>query len=676
MNNLLINRFLTPFESVPFSEINNKEFLPAIEILIDQTKREISEIETNSDFPSFENTIEALENSGEQLDRVTSVLFNLNAAETNDEIQQITEKVSPLLAALANEITLNGNLFRKVKWVYDNHDPNELNEEQKMLLRKSYKSFKRNGADLDKEKKQQLKEIDQKLSLLGLKFGKNVLDETNAFSLHIKDESQLNGLPTHLIENAKEEAKQKDKEGWIFTLQFPSYVPFMKFSANRELREKMYRAYLSKAFNQDEKDNQQTILEIVKLKNQRANVLGYNSHAEFVLEERMVKTPKEVTDFLHDLLQRAMPSAKREIEQIKQLALEIDGLSDLQSWNHAYYAEKLKEKKLDVTDELLKPFFQLENVLQGAFDIAQKLYGLSFQKRNDISVYHSEVEVYEVLDEKNIHQALLYTDFFPRKGKRPGAWMTSFKNQSNINNNQQRPHISIVCNFTKPTKSTPSLLTFDEVTTLFHEFGHALHGILANTTYKSMSGTNVLWDFVELPSQFMENYCFEKEALELFANHYQTNEIIPTELIEKIKLTSSFMEGYQTMRQISFALLDMAWYTSDPEKIENVALFEKEILSPTQLYPSVEGTNMSCSFAHIFQGGYAAGYYSYKWAEVLDADAFEGFKEKGIFDKEMAIKFKENILSKGGTKEPMDLYLAFRNKKPTTMPLLRRAGLV
>ncbi len=676
MKNVLVNKFLTPFESSPFKEINNQDFIPAIEFLINLAKEEIKAIELNVSAPTFKNTVEALENSGEQLDRVTSVLFNLNAAETNDEIQEITEKVSPMLSAFSNDITLNVELFKKVKEIYNNQSNLNLTSEEQMLLKKSYKGFKRNGADLNEANKLILREIDQKLSLLGLKFGKNVLEETNAFSLHITNAEELSGLPSYTIENAKEEAKQRNLDGWIFTLQFPSYVPFMKFSSVRELREKMYKAYLSKAFHKDEKDNQQVILDIVQQKNERAKLLGYTSHAHFVLEERMVKTAEEVIAFSRDLLQKSLPAAKKEVEETKQMAIE-DGVLDIQSWDHAYYVEKLKNKKLSLSDEILKPYFKLENVLQGAFDIVKKLYGLSFKKLENIQVYHEEVEVYKVLDENNGYKALFYTDFFPRKGKRPGAWMTSFKGQANANEESvQRPHVSIVCNFTKPIQTTPSLLTFEEVTTLFHEFGHALHGILANTKYKSLSGTNVMWDFVELPSQFMENYCYEPEALALFAKHYQTNEVISTELIDKIKLSAAFMEGYQTLRQLSFGLLDMAWYTSNPKEITDVDHFEKQVLKEVQLYPFIEGTNLSCSFAHIFQGGYASGYYSYKWAEVLDADAFEAFKENGIFNKEIATKFKENILSMGGTKEPMELYIAFRNKKPEITPLLKRAGLI
>jgi Zn-dependent oligopeptidase len=678
LESVLLRRFETPFENAPFDVIKNEDFLPTIEFLIHQTKEEIKQIETNLAAPSFENTIEALEKSGKQLDRVTSVLFNLNAAETNHEIQQITEKVSPILSAFANDITLNKILFERINEIYQNKENLDLDAEQQMLLKKTYKSFKRNGADLGDLDKNTLREIDQKLSILGLQFGKNVLTETNAFILHITNENDLHGLPNYIIENAKITAKERNLDGWVFSLQFPSYVPFMKFSSVRKLREKMYKAYLSKGFHKDECDNQKIILDLIDQKNNRAKLLGYNSHADFVLEERMVKTPEEVVDFLQELLKKAFPAAKKELDQIKQIALQEDELDDLQSWDHAYYSEKLKNKKYSLSDEILKPYFKLDNVLKGVFAISQKLYGLTFIKKEAISVYHPEVEVYEVLDENNGHQALLYCDFFPRKGKRPGAWMTSFKGQwfDKQTNKSERPHISIVCNFTKPTETTPSLLTFEEVTTLFHEFGHALHGILANTTYKSLSGTNVLWDFVELPSQFMENYCFEKDALALFAKHYQTNEVIPAELVDKIKLSSTFMEGYQTLRQVSFALLDMAWHTCNPKEISSVADFETTILKNTQFYPFVDETNISCSFAHIFQGGYAAGYYSYKWAEVLDADAFEAFKEKGIFDKKIATKFKENILSMGATKEPMELYLAFRNKKPQIDLLLKRAGLL
>ncbi|MFA9289930.1 MAG: M3 family metallopeptidase [Solirubrobacteraceae bacterium] len=675
-NNLLVKEFSTPFKSAPFSKINNQDFIPAIEKLIQESETQIKAIEENLQLPTFSNTIEALEKIGLQLDRVTSILFNLNSAQTNEEIQEITQNASKILTKFSSDVSLNTVIFNKVKSVYGTLDNLILDEEQKILLEKTYKGFKRNGADLQEDKKNRLREIDLKLSQLGLIFGKNVLDETNRFFIQIEEEKELVGLPSYAIEAAKEEANQRELKGWVFTLQIPSYLPFMKFSANRELREKMSIAFGSKAFYNNEKDNQQNILEIVGLKKERANLLGYNSYAQFVLEERMVKEPAAVFSFLEELLQKSLPAAKKEIEELKAIGLE-EGILDIKSWDHAYLSEKLKEKKLAFSDEQIKPYFKLENVLNGAFEIANRLFGISFIERKDIEVYHSDVWVYEVLDENKEHLSLLYTDFFPRKEKRAGAWMTSFKNQSNYGlNTSERPHISIVCNFTKPTESNPSLLTFDEVTTLFHEFGHALHGMLANTKYKSLSGTSVLWDFVELPSQFMENFCYEKEALSLFAKHYQTAEVLPEELIEKIIISKKFMSGYQTLRQISFSMLDMAWYNSDISLVKNVSEFEQEVLQPTQLYPFVEGTNMSCSFSHIFQGGYAAGYYSYKWAEVLDADAFEAFKEKGIFNKEIAIKFKDTILSMGGTRQPMDLYLAFRGKKPNVTPLLKRAGLI
>jgi Zn-dependent oligopeptidase len=673
--NPLLDKFNTPFETVPFSKLKNEHFKPAFDAAIVKAKEEVALIANNPLHPTFENTTEALELSGELLSRISSIFFNLNSAETNDEIQQIAQEISPKLSEFSNDIRLNENLFQRVKAVYDQKKSLHLDQEQIVLLEKQYKGFSRNGANLNKTDKDVLRAIDMQLSKLSLSFGENVLAETNAFELHITDEKQLQGLPDGAKEGAALAAKKMKKKGWIFTLDYPSYVPFMTYINNRELRKEMAIAFGKKSFQGNKHDNQEIILEIVKLRHQRAQLLGYETHAHFVLEERMAETPQTVFDFSNELLQKAKPAAEEEFQILSDFA-KRDGIDFLQKWDGAYYGEKLKKELFSFDEEALKPYFQLENVLQGAFTIAHKLFGLSFEQVFDIDVYHEDVTTYKVLDENENYIAIFYADFFPRKGKRNGAWMTSFKNQYIRNGVNNRPHISNVCNFTKPTETKPSLLTFNEVTTLFHEFGHGLHGMLANTTYRSLSGTNVSWDFVELPSQIFENWCYEEEALKLFAKHYKTGEMIPMELVQKIKKAASFLEGMSTLRQLSFGLLDMAWHgNASPENMIDVKSFEQEAFRETQLYPDVLENCMSTSFSHIFQGGYSAGYYSYKWAEVLDADAFEYFQEEGIFNKKIGEKFKNTVLSKGGTVKPMDLYIAFRGKKPSSNALLKRAGL-
>ena len=674
--NVLLSKFTTKYNTAPFSQIKNEDFLPAFIKGIELAKAEIDAIVRNPIKPTFENTIEALAFSGDLLDRISSIFFNLNSAETNDEIQKIAQEVSPLLSEFGNDVRLNPDLFARVKTVYEQRDKLNLNPEQTTLLDKKYKSFSRNGANLPEDKKNQLREIDKELSKLSLQFGENVLAETQAYQLHIANESDLAGLPEGTIEAARSLAKSQEKEGWTFTLDHPSYVPFVTYANNRELRKKMAIAFGAKGFQNNEFDNQEIVLKIAKLRFDRAQVLGYATHAHFVLEERMAESPEKVKTFSNDLLEKAKPAALKEFAQLTAFAKELDGIDHLEKWDGAYYSEKLKQKLFSLDDEILKPYFQLEKVLDGAFAVAQKLYGITFEEIYEVDKYHEEVKTYAVKDEDDQLVAVFYADFFPRKGKRNGAWMTSFKSQYIKKETNERPHISIVCNFTKPTETKPSLLTFNEVTTLFHEFGHALHGMLANTTYPSLSGTSVYWDFVELPSQILENWCYEPEALALFAYHYETGEMIPMELVHKIKESASFQEGMATMRQLSFGLLDMGWHAQDPSNIKDIKAFETEQFAATQLYPDVKENAMSTSFSHIFQGGYSSGYYSYKWAEVLDADAFEYFQEKGIFNKEVATKFKENVLSKGGTEHPMILYKRFRGQEPKPEALLRRAGLV
>ncbi len=670
------NPLLKSFDTAPFSEIKNEHFSPAIQQLIKNTKVEIDTITNNPETPTFKNTVEALDYTGQELDRATSVFFNLNSAETNAEIQEIAQELSPLLSDFQNDLLLNEKLFKRVKQVFDHKESFTLTVEQKTLLEKQYKGFSRNGANLSDDDKETLRKIDSSLSKLKLKFGENVLAETNAYELHITNEDDLSGLPDGVKELALQTAKEKGKEGWIFTLDYPSYVPFITYADNRELRKKIAIAFGARAFQENEFNNQKNVLEIVTLRHKRAQLLGYKTHAHFILEERMAKSPNKVIDFLNELLEKAQPAANKEFKELEVFAKDLDGIEHLEKWDGAYYSEKLKKKLFDLDDEQLKPYFKLENVIEGVFTIANKLYDLNFEEVTNIDKYHEEVKTYQVTDNNNKLVAIFYADFHPRAGKRGGAWMTSFKPQQIKNGINDRPHISNVCNFTKPTKSKPSLLTFNEVTTLFHEFGHALHGMLANTTYKSLSGTSVSWDFVELPSQVLENWCYEKEALELFAKHYETGAIIPMELIEKIKASATFHEGMQTLRQLSFGKLDMEWHGKDPSAINQIKEFEKNAFSNTQLYPDVKENCMSTAFSHIFQGGYSSGYYSYKWAEVLDADAFAYFKEEGIFNKETANKFKDYILSQGGTQDPMDLYIKFRGKSPNPEALLKRAGLL
>jgi peptidyl-dipeptidase Dcp len=673
---ILTSTFNTKYDTAPFSQIKLEDYKPSFIENIAAARAEIDTIVNNPEAPTFENTVAALDFSGNALDRLSSIFFNLNSAETCDEMQKIAQEVSPLLTEFGNDITLNEDLFKRIKSVFEQKDTLSLTTEQNTLLDKKYKNFTRNGALLSEDKKLKLREIDTELAKLKLTFGENVLAETNNYELIITNKDDLKGLPEGTIEAAKALAKSKDNEGWIFTLDYPSYIPFVTYADNRKLRKEIAIAAGKKAFQNNEYDNQEITLKIAKLRFERANLLGYETHAHFVLEERMAQNPEKVKSFLNDLLAKAKPAAKREFAQLETFANALHGIDQLEKWDGAYYSEKLKQKLFNLDDEKLKPYFQLEKVLNGAFTIAKKLYGLTFTEIFDIDKYHEEVTTYEVTGENNELIAIFYADFFPRKGKRNGAWMTSFKSQYVKDGSNERPHISNVCNFTKPTETKPSLLTFNEVTTLFHEFGHGLHGMLANTTYPSLSGTSVYWDFVELPSQVMENWCYEPEALALFAKHYQTDEIIPQEYVEKIKESASFQEGMATLRQISFGLLDMAFHSNNPTTITDVKAFEKATFEGTNLYPDVAENCMSVSFSHIFQGGYSSGYYSYKWAEVLDADAFAYFQEKGIFDKEVATKFKENILSKGGTEPPMELYKRFRGHEPNADALLKRAGLV
>ena len=676
MSNPLLSAFHTPFTTAPFTEISPNHFQPAFIAAIAAAKKEIEAIKTLP-LPSFENTVEALEKSGKHLSVISSIFFNLNSAETNDEIQKLAREISPLLTDYANDILLDQELFQRISQVFEQRAQLSLSPEQTTLLEKTYKSFVRNGAQLGESDAATLRKLDQELAQLSLQFGEHVLAETNKFVHFVDQMSELEGLPQGALEAAAQLAAEKGQEGqWAFTLDYPSYIPVMTYAQSRDLRKTLFMAFNTKCAKGDALDNQEIVRQLVTLKQQRAKLLGYESHAHFTLEERMAKSPETVFEFLNSLLEKAKPKAALDVQEVAELAKKLDQLEVLEKWDFAYYSELLKKEKYALDEEELRPYFSLENVISGVFATASRLFGLSFVANSEIQVYHPEVTAYEVYDRDNQFLSVFYADFFPRPGKRNGAWMTSYRGQFKEGTKDHRPHISIVCNFTKPTKTSPSLLTFNEVTTLFHEFGHALHGMLARGVYESLSGTSVFWDFVELPSQIFENWCYEKECLDLFAKHYQTGEIIPAVLVEKIKKAANFQQGYMTLRQLSFALLDMAYHSQDPSQIGEIKAFEKEILKATELLPSVEATRISTSFSHIFQGGYAAGYYSYKWAEVLDADAFELFQEKGVFNAETSLSFEKNILSAGGSEHPSLLYARFRGREPKPDALLKRSGLV
>jgi peptidyl-dipeptidase Dcp len=669
--------YTTPHQTAPFDKVKNDDYLPAIKDGLAQGRKEVDTIVNNPAKPTFENTIIALEQSGELLGKVTSVLFNLNSAETSPEIQKIVKEVSPMLSEYGNDITLNEKLFARIKVVYDQRERLKLDAESAMLLEKAYKRFARNGANLDEKGKDRLRAIDKELSQLSLQFGENVLNETNEYTMLVTDEKDLVGLPDYVTEAAKATAKQKGKEGYIFTLQAPSYGPFMQYADNRDLRKKMFMAFNGRGFHGDKNDNSGIIDKLVKLRYERANLLGYPTHADFVLEESMAGSRSKVQSFLDELVGYARPAAEKQLAELTTYA-KANGFTDdkLQAWDNSYYAEKLKKEKYDLDDETLKPYFKLENVLNGAFMVANKLYGITFKERKDIPVYNAEVKTFDVSDKDGKFLAVFYGDYFPRAGKRSGAWMNDLQGQKIENGQNVRPHIINVCNFTRPTETKPSLLTFYEVTTLFHEFGHGLHGMLANGKYESLSGTSVPRDFVELPSQVMENWCYDPDALKLFAKHYQTGEVIPNELIEKIRASQNFLAGLGNMRQLRFGLVDMYYHGQKPTG-ESISEIENKVDSLTNLFPRVEGIAFSPAFSHIFAGGYSAGYYSYKWSEVLDADAFEYFKENGgLTNKSAADSFRKNVLEKGGSERPMELYKKFRGREPSPKAMLRRSGLI
>ena len=650
--------FQTPYNAAPFSRFTPTDYLPAIEKAIAESLAQINSITQNPEPATFKNTIEALAYTGLELDRLTAMFFNLNSAETNDALQAEAQRISPLLTDYGNDIRLNEALFKRVKTVYDQRENLSLTAEQQTLLEKTYKSFTRNGANLSLDDKGRLRKIDKELATLKLKFSENVLAETQHYQWVITDKNTLSGLPDFVLEMLAQEAKKRNVQGWVITLDLPVYTAVMKYADNRDLRQKLFTDYHSRCAGESAYNNEDNVLRIAQLRQARASLLGYPNYATFALEERMAETPEKVMTFLNEQLAKDKPQAIKELEELKTFS----GLTDFQQWDFAYYAEKLKQEHYQIDDSLLKPYLALDKAVEGMFAVAHKLYGLHFTLTDEVEKYHPEVQTYKVTDENGNYLALFYTDFFPRAGKRNGAWMTSYKEQyRDEQGNDSRPHISIVCNFTRPTDIAPSLLIFSELTTLFHEFGHALHGMLSKVTYPSLSGTNVARDFVELPSQLMENWCYEEETLRLFATHYQTGEPLPIEWVKKVKAVEDFMKGILNVRQLNFGFLDMEWHTYPHlERLENVRTFEQTVTKATQLYPPIDVMCISSAFSHIFSGGYAAGYYSYKWSEALEEDALEIFKEAGFFNKTVATRFRKEILERGSSEKESILYKRFR----------------
>ena len=677
VNNPFLQPYATPHETVPFHLIRLEHYEPAIREGMRQEDEEIAAIVTNTEAPTFANTILPLAESGKLLERVTTVLFNLMSAETCDELEAIAEKMMPELSEHSNNISLNPELFARVKAVYEQRETLTLTPEERQLLEKTYDGFRRNGANLSDADKETYRRLSMELSTLTLRFSQNHLKETNRYELVLTQAEQLKGLPPSAVEAAAHTATEKGKEGWVITLQAPSYVPFMKYSDCRDLRRELYMAYNTQCTHDNEQNNFDIVRKLVNHRMELARLLGYTDYADYVLRKRMAEDSAHVYRLLDDLLEAYTPAAHREVAEVEALARRLEGDDfQLMPWDFSYYSEKLKNEKYQFDEEALRPYFELSRVKEGVFGLATRLYGITFRRNPDIPVYHPDVDAYEVFDTDGSYLAVLYTDFHPRAGKRSGAWMTSYKEQwTEADGTDSRPHVSVTMNFTKPTADKPALLTFSEVTTFLHEFGHALHGMFARTRFQSMSGTNVYWDFVELPSQFMENFAIEKDFLHTFARHYQTDAPIPDEWIQRIVDASNFNVAYSCLRQVSFGLLDMAWYTRREPFSGDVAAYERQAWQRAQLLPPVDGTCMSVQFGHIMSGGYSAGYYSYKWAEVLDADAFSVFKQHGIFDRATADSFRQHILSKGGTEHPMTLYKRFRGQEPTIDALLKRNGI-
>ena len=673
--NPLLSEPNTPFQTPAFDRIKTEHYIPALKEAIREASERIDEIASNPASPTFQNTVEALEFAGLDVSRISSLFFNLNSACTDAEMQQAAMEISPLLAEYSDDITLNEALFARIDTLYRQRGELGLNEEQARLLEETYRGFARNGAALSAEDKERFRQINKELSNLSLQFEQNLLAATNAYVLHLTDTAQLQGLPDFVVGMGREEAAARNLEGWVYTLQAPSYAPFLKFSADRSLRERIWRAYNSRCFAGGDTDNRAIVKRLVELRIEKARLLGYRAYSDYVLENRMARTTETVRTFLDTLLVRSLPFARAEVAEVQAYADRCGAGHELMPWDFSYYSEKLKDEKYALNDQLLKPYFKLENVREGVFLLAEKLYGLRLVENGSIPVYHPDVRAYEVYDRDGRFMAVLYLDFFPRESKNGGAWMTTYREQYKKDGKEYRPFVSVVCNFTKPSGAEPSLLTFYEVTTFLHEFGHALHGIFAEGTYPSLTGTNVARDFVELPSQIMENWALEKDFLALWAKHYRTGEAIPDTLVDRIVEARNFLSGYQSVRQLGFGMTDMAWHSLDEMTELGVDAFERTVLRPAQLMPEVEGTNFSVSFAHIFAGGYMAGYYGYKWAEVLEADAFSEFKRTGIFNTETASRFRETILSQGNRLPAMDLYVRFMGREPKMDALFDKLGL-
>ena len=672
-NNPLLGEWKTPHQTPPFAEIKTEHYRPAVEKGMDEARKNIDAITSSKDKPTFENTILALEKSSALLDKVTSILFNMNESNTNEELQKIVLEISPKLTSFSNNIYMNEKLFERVKVVYEGEEMKSLSNEQKMLVDKTYRAFLRTGATLDKEAKKQYKANAEELSKLSQKFKQNVLADNNNYFMHITNKDELKGLPQNAINSAAEEARKRNLEGWVITLDYPSYGPFMQYADNRTRRQELWTAYNSKGNRDNENNNNEIIQKIANLRLQQANILGYKTYADYVLSERMAESTANVEKFLNELLQSAMPVAKSDVLNVNEYAKNNGADLDIQRWDYSYYSEKLKEAKYAFNGEMLRPYFQLDKVRDGIFKLYEMLYGLTFKENSDIQIYHPDVKAYEVFD-GNRFMGVLYLDMYPRASKRGGAWKTSFRGQYRENGVDTRPLIQVVCNFSKPVGDTPSLLSFDEVETFLHETGHAIHGMLSDVTYESLSGTATYRDFVELPSQIMENWATEPEFLKLFAYHYQTNEPLPVEYIEKLKQSENFNSGYYCVRQLSLGLTDMAYHTITAPTAKSAEEIERYAMAPTELLPEIKGTTTSTSFSHIFAGGYAVGYYGYKWAEVLDADAFSKFKDNGIFDKVTAEKFRKEVLSRGGTEHPAVLFHNFMGREPNNEALLIRSG--
>lgn len=673
--NPFLSKYKTPYETAPFNLIKNEHYEPAVKEGIKQHQAEVDKIVSNKQAATFDNTVVAYEQSGETLTNALSVFYNLLSAESNDEMMEISQRISPVTTEHFNNITLNEGLFKRIKAVYEKRNESGLNPEQIRLVEKIYEGFENSGATLSEADKVTYRELSADLSKYTLDFGQNVLKETNKFEMLLTNEADVAGLPESVLGAAVAKAKSKGKEGWMFDLSAPSYLGFMKYSSRRDLREKLYLAFATKCVAGGEFDNQENVRKIAETRLKVAKLFGYPDYATFSLRKVMAKNKEGVYNLLDKLYDAYALSAHRDVKEVQGYAIGVEGKAiDLQPWDWSYYSEKLKDAKYQVNDEMVRPYFELENVKKGVFGLATDLYGLTFKKNTKIPVYHAEVEAFDVYDADGKFLSVLYTDFHPRSGKRPGAWMTSYKDQYKRNGKDSRPHVSIVMNFTRPTDKAPALLTFDEVETFLHEFGHALHGMLSDCTYSTLSGTSVARDFVELPSQVMENWLTEKEYLDRFAVHYQTGEKIPAELVQKLIDASNYLAGYLCYRQLSFGYLDMSWHTLTTPYTGDVKEFEQKAMSKTVVMPVVEGTSMSTAFSHIFSGGYAAGYYSYKWSEVLDADAFASFKKAGIFNKETATSFRKNVLERGNTEDPMVLYIRFKGQEPSVGALLERNG--